>query len=98
MFFQNEPIHWSEKTPNGEMVLKGYFPAVWKQLEEILNFTSVHFPSVDNVTGIPEENGTWSGLVGMLQRKEIDVAVSEFIMDEQRSHVVEFTRPLLKSR
>lgn len=95
---QNAPIHSFEVGPTGELELVGYFPEIWKQLEEILNFTSVHYPSVDNVTGIREKNGSWNGLIGMLLADQIDVAVSEFIMDSQRSHVVDFSRPLVKTR
>lgn len=50
------------------------------------------------MTGIKEKNGSWNGLIGMLLNDQIDVAVSEFIMDTQRSHVVDFSRPLVKTR
>lgn len=54
--------------------------------------------SVDNTTGIREENGTWNGLVGMLLRDEIDFVVSELNINQERTDVMDFSHPLLKTR
>lgn len=96
--FQNYPMHYFVPRPDGTVKLAGFYAEVWTELERIMNFSSVNYPSIDKVNGIPEKNGTWNGLVGMLQRHEIDAAVSNFLMNSQRSRAIDFTRPLLRSR
>ena len=61
-----------------------------------MNFTSTYTLSPDGATGAFNPDGkTWSGLVGMLTRDEIDVAVSEFTITEARSHFVDFSIPMM---
>lgn len=43
-------------------------------------------------------NGTYSGLVGMLVRDEIDVIVSDLTINEERSDVLSFSHPILSSK
>ncbi|KAL0269319.1 UNVERIFIED_CONTAM: hypothetical protein PYX00_007100 [Menopon gallinae] len=93
----NYPMNYFVPQTDGTTKLEGFFAEVWSELERILNFSSINYPSVDKVEGIPENNGKWSGLVGMLQRREIDAAVSNFLMDAQRSRTIDFTRPLMRS-
>lgn len=93
--FQNPPVTWIEWHDKGEYTVKGFFVDVWKELSEKLNFTYVYVLSVDNGTGSINPDGSWNGLIGMLLRKEINVAVSEFTVTEIRTHFVDFSVPIL---
>ena len=40
-------------------------------------------------------NGTWTGVLGMMQRREVEVTNVAFVMSSLRMEVVDFTVPLL---
>ena len=51
-------------------------------LQEILNFTFTIEKPIDGEWGVMQDDGSWSGIVGMLARKEIDLGtVIKMIMD-----------------
>jgi hypothetical protein len=43
-------------------------------------------------------NGTWTGIVGMLVRKEIDLAATELLMTGDRLEAIEFTTPVFSTK
>jgi len=43
-------------------------------------------------------NGNWSGVFGMLQRREVDVAYLPLTMSSSRLDVVDFTMPAVEMR
>jgi hypothetical protein len=43
-------------------------------------------------------NGTWTGIFGMLQRREVDVAYIPVTMSSSRWDVVDFTMPAVEMR
>ncbi|GBN88129.1 Glutamate receptor ionotropic, delta-1 [Araneus ventricosus] len=45
----------------------------------------------DGEPGKKNKNGTWTGLIGMLQRKEIDMAVDFLCPSEERKEVADFS-------
>ncbi|KAF8764940.1 Glutamate receptor ionotropic like protein [Argiope bruennichi] len=45
----------------------------------------------DGEPGKMNKNGSWTGLIGMLQRKEIDMALNFLCPTEERTKVVDFT-------
>ncbi|GBM79123.1 hypothetical protein AVEN_219406-1 [Araneus ventricosus] len=45
--------------------------------------------------GRPEKDGNWSGLVGMIQRDEADLAFSYLSMTEERSKVIGYSKPYM---
>lgn len=92
--FQNTPtsLH-SNKICRTE--IGGYFGAVWRGLEERLNFTTKYIVSPDNRYGGLTSDGKWNGLIGMAKRKQIDVIVAEMTMTQERIKVVDFLRPIL---
>ena len=53
-------------------------------------------PSVDSGWGGMTENGSWNGMVGMVERGEVEIAVSDFYMTPSRKDVVDFTVALLE--
>ena len=55
-----------------------------------MNFTYDVRQPPDKSYGVIKENGSWSGIIGMLQRKEIDIGLVAFIISYERSLVASF--------
>ena len=56
------------------------------------------YPSVDGAWGSSKDNGTWSGMIGMILNNEVDFAIADFFITLDRSDVVDFSMPLMKAR
>ena len=88
-------FHELDYDQSGTMILggKGFFLDVLNILEERLNFTAKLIPSVDGYWGSKNMNGTWNGLVGMLIKKQADIAFA-LCITEERSRVITGSMPL----
>ena len=49
-------------------------------LQENLNFTYNLVRSHDGKWGVGDENGDWNGMLGMLHRNEVDMAIGERLL------------------
>lgn len=47
----------------------------------------------DREWGRPLDSGQWTGMIGMLQRNEVDIAMSEISLSEKRFEVVRYSHP-----
>ena len=66
----------------------GYLVDMLHSLGASLNFTPIVYTSSKYGFGLfDEELGSWSGLVGMLEREEVDFSLSLLTMSEERSKV-----------
>ncbi|KAK7493309.1 hypothetical protein BaRGS_00015435 [Batillaria attramentaria] len=74
---------------NGTKVYQGILIDLLHELCLRLNFTYVIVEAPDNNYGKLLDNGQWNGLIGMLTRKEIDIAVTGFRLTSQRAAVVD---------
>jgi hypothetical protein len=65
-----------------------------------LNFrlcrTEYHFPKDENSFGGRSPNGTWSGVIGTLQRKEVAITNVPLSMVSMRMEVLDYSVPTLK--
>lgn len=68
------------------------------ELAQNLNFTPVYVPATKNVTGAPDVNGTWDGILGMLQKGEIDLSVGPHAIAHSVMSIGSFIRPLFKTK
>lgn len=59
-----------------------------------MNFTYDLMKPPDGEYGVIQANGTWSGMVGMLSRGEIDIAPTDFTVTAERSTVMTFAYPI----
>ncbi|KAJ9597580.1 hypothetical protein L9F63_011581 [Diploptera punctata] len=73
----------------------GYPAVVWKVLETSLNFRTDYVYSNDGSWGILLKNGAWNGMIAMVARREVDVAVAAFSMSMTRHLVVDFLAPIV---
>ena len=59
----------------------------------------IYFNQDEDVTdGNIFGNGNWTGIFGMLQRREVDVAYMPVTMSSSRLDVVDFTMPAVEMR
>ncbi|TRY79474.1 hypothetical protein TCAL_06561 [Tigriopus californicus] len=71
------PINQSDSGAPGSYAMAGMFADVFLNLKEIMNFTFVVTKPEDEQWGAVNSDGiTWSGMVGMLQNKEIDMGMN----------------------
>ena len=59
-----------------------------------MNFTYTLFSPEDGEWGAPKDNGHWSGMVGMLESGEVDIAVTDLTYTVPRTAVLTFVTPL----
>jgi hypothetical protein len=52
----------------------------------------------DKSTGTKLGNGRWNGVIGMLQKGDVDVSNAYVIMAAEREDAVDFTTPVLSTR
>jgi hypothetical protein len=52
----------------------------------------------DKSTGTKLRNGSWNGVIGMLQNDDVDVSNAYLIMAAEREEAVDFTTPVLSTR
>ena len=68
----------------------GLYSNITKDIAKYLNFTyTVKYP-VDLEFGALKPDGSWSGLIGQLERKEVDFVISPLGMSLHRSSVMDF--------
>lgn len=97
-FFKYPPATLVFHDKSGGFVVKGYFAEVWADLSDRLNFTFDYKLSIDGATGsLNSDKKTWSGLIGMLIRGEIDVGVSELTLTKGRSQIIDPGIPIMTS-
>ena len=66
---------------------KGAFPDIWHALSEAMNFTYTVGKTYDYGGVI---NGSWNGVIGMIERKQTHIAVADLTITRERSGVVDF--------
>ncbi|GIY37161.1 glutamate receptor ionotropic, delta-1 [Caerostris darwini] len=76
---------------NGKLELGGIEGRFLNLLSQALRFKYHLKPSVDGESGRLDDNGSWTGLFGMIQRKEIDMALSTLSITEERTQVADFS-------
>ncbi|XP_069939959.1 probable glutamate receptor [Cherax quadricarinatus] len=64
-------------------------------LAKALNFSYSNVRPPDGFWGAKLGNGSWSGMVGMVMREEVQLATGPFLLSGERREVVDFTVPPL---
>ena len=71
----------------------GFLGEIWTEIEKSLGLQSnMHLAT--QYGAAPDKYGHWKGMIGMLHRNEVDVAVADFFMTPIRNTVVDFTSHL----
>ncbi|XP_078312839.1 putative glutamate receptor [Crassostrea virginica] len=79
------------------VVAGGVCGDITKILSSKLNFTYRVILPDDGQWGILKEDGNWTGMIGMLNRREVDIAMVPLTVQEDRKRVVDFTIPFFYS-
>ncbi|XP_071524147.1 glutamate receptor ionotropic, delta-2-like [Panulirus ornatus] len=64
-------------------------------LADSINFTYTLVRPPDGAWGAKQADGSWTGMVGMVKRKEIDIGLGPFGVTAVRAEVVDYTRPIV---
>nr|XP_045602623.1 probable glutamate receptor isoform X2 [Procambarus clarkii] len=67
---------------------------VLQLLAHTTNFTYTFVKPPDGVWGFQLEDGSWSGMLGMVSREEVDIGLGPFGIGATRAEVVDFTSPV----
>ncbi|GIY28471.1 lig_chan-Glu_bd domain-containing protein [Caerostris extrusa] len=81
------------KTTNGRSILSGFDG---RFLQLVLNALNVDYEIVipaDGEWGLKKPDGNWTGLIGIMARREADMTHGSVVITKQRTEVVDFSRP-----
>ncbi|XP_071545450.1 glutamate receptor ionotropic, kainate glr-3-like [Panulirus ornatus] len=85
-----------DETPGGgSLTFSGPMPKLMNYLATAINFSYMYVRPPDGTWGLKYDNGSWSGMVGMVSRKEADIGVGPFGVSGTRAEVVDFTLPIM---
>ena len=68
-------------------IYSGLMPQLFKIIASNLNCSWNLIPSVDGMYGTKNADGSWNGLIGMLERGEVDLALADLSVTSDRSKV-----------
>ncbi|XP_025114965.1 ionotropic receptor 25a-like isoform X2 [Pomacea canaliculata] len=87
------PFIFRRTDDNGTAQYSGYAVDVWNEIASTLNLTYYFTEPFDQEFGVLLENGTWTGIVGMVVSGTADLAVAPLTVSAEREVVVDFTTP-----
>ena len=92
-------LHELHYDKSGESIIggSGFFLEPLNILAKDLNFTLKLMPSYDGQWGAMNSNGTWNGMIGMLENEQADIAGAAFSVTEARGRVVTFGRAIAEN-
>ena len=76
------------KEAKGKYSLSGFQGEVWEGMTEKLQLEYVTV--LGQQYGSKNENGDWTGMIGMLHRNEADIAIAQFTPTKERYEIVDF--------
>ncbi|KAG7162371.1 Glutamate receptor 2-like 7, partial [Homarus americanus] len=84
----------AESAGDERVVYTGAIANVVEYLSRALNFTYKYVMPPDGSFGTKAEDGSWTGMVGLVSREEADIAIGPFGLTPIRAEAVDFTWPL----
>ncbi|XP_048236881.1 glutamate receptor ionotropic, kainate 5-like [Haliotis rufescens] len=81
---------------NGTNHYEGYAMEIFDTITEVLNLSYSITEPKDRSWGLPV-NGTYDGIVGELFRREVDLAVSDLIINEDRVRFMDYIYPPIRT-
>ncbi|XP_015511066.2 probable glutamate receptor isoform X1 [Neodiprion lecontei] len=94
---ENPPMSTILTDEQGEMIgVGGLFGRILEILQEKMNCTFEYIEC--DSWGSISPNGTWNGMLALLNERKADLAASELVMTSSRTQIVDFTIPIVSSR
>ncbi|XP_071536824.1 glutamate receptor ionotropic, kainate 2-like [Panulirus ornatus] len=82
--------------PGGKRItFRGPMSKLTHYFSTALNFSFAYRRPSDGSWGVKLDNGTWSGMVGMVVKEEVDIGAGPFVFSTSRAEVVDFTGAIL---
>nr|CAD7411939.1 unnamed protein product [Timema cristinae] len=95
---KNWPMNELVRGVDGKMHSIGFLGQTWELLALRANLSVVYTqPEEGEMWGKERNDGNWTGMIGMLQRHEAEVAISTFAMSKRRLNVISYTTPIFRS-
>ncbi|CAG0917713.1 unnamed protein product [Notodromas monacha] len=92
LFYKNWFIKGKDK--NGKFLYDGSDYRLVETVKKVLNFsTVVLYEDIGLQPGTISKNGSWSGIVGAVQRKEVDFVMTSLAISEDRAEQLDFAPP-----
>ncbi|GFQ70820.1 glutamate receptor ionotropic, kainate 5 [Trichonephila clavata] len=88
----------NETSIAGRLPLSGFEGKMLNTLSDVLGFKYKFLYPSDGEIGDIDESGNWTGVMGLLQRKEADLGVSSLGMIQQRMQDVDFTNSYMTNK
>ncbi|XP_063840049.1 glutamate receptor ionotropic, delta-1-like [Scylla paramamosain] len=79
---------------DGSMRIKGPMSKFMDVVAKVLNFDYELVRPKEWEWGGPDANGSWTGMLGMLQREEVEMALGPFTITPQRETISDMSMPL----
>ncbi|MPC54253.1 putative glutamate receptor [Portunus trituberculatus] len=79
---------------DGRMKVEGPMGKLLDMISSVLSFDYEFVRPVNMAWGRPYPNGSWDGMLGQLQRREVEFAVGPFGVTYQRESICDFTDPM----
>ncbi|XP_042892245.1 probable glutamate receptor [Penaeus japonicus] len=79
---------------NGTVTIQGPMDNLLRILADKMNFDYELVQPGDRVWGVAKADGNWTGMLGMLQREEVEMAVGPFAVSRARETVCDFSEPV----
>ncbi|XP_069696795.1 glutamate receptor U1-like [Periplaneta americana] len=95
---KTSPLKEPKFASGSELTGVNFFCDVWITLQKLLDFKPEYRVAEVRIHGVEDGNGTWNGILGMMQRKEAEVTCEDLSMLPSRAQVVDFMVPLQKER
>ncbi|XP_033744251.1 glutamate receptor 3-like [Pecten maximus] len=94
-------VQLKENNDNGKPLqeYEGFCVDLLKEITatQLVNFTYKFVVQKDDEYGVKTNNGSWTGMIGEIVRRDADLAVAPLTITKEREEDVDFTKPFMKT-
>ena len=96
---QNPPYVLTSVIANTDRIeIDGYYGDIWHNFESDMNFTTLIWNSEDGKWGSQNPDGSWNGMLGMIQKGKTEVALADMSIRPDRAIDFDYTFPTVEVR